>query len=88
MKMFQLMKQYVTFHHPIILIGLKDLTPMFLSIEMMVPFFIHLINGIHGTKPSGRQYNRLLDAVVTIIRYNKSTIDHTIYINAYRDVTV
>ena len=42
------------------------------------PFFLQCMNGIQGTKPSGRQWNRLLDAVVTIIKYNKSTIDHDI----------
>ena len=51
-------------------------------------FYLQCINGIQGTKPSGRQYNRLLDAVVTIIKYNKSTIDHAIYIKVFYDVTV
>ena len=31
---------------------------------------------------------RLLDAVVTIIKYNKSTIDHDIYKKLFSDVTV
>ena len=38
------------------------------------------MNVIQGTKASLRQWNRLLDAVVTINKYNKSTIDHSIYI--------
>ena len=33
--------------------------------------------------PSGRKWNRLLDAVVTIIKYKKSTIDHAIYIRIF-----
>ena len=46
------------------------------------------MNGIQGTKPSGRQWNRLLDAVVTILKYKKSTIDHAIYIKVFSDGTV
>ena len=49
------------------------------------PFCIQCMNGIHGTKPAGRQWNRLLDAVVTILKYKKSTIDHDIYINFFSD---
>ena len=36
------------------------------------------MNVIQGIKPSGRQYNGLLGAVVKILKYNKSTIDHAI----------
>ena len=43
-------------------------------------FFLQCMNGIKGTKPDGRQWNILIDAVVTILEYKKSTIDHTIYI--------
>ena len=43
-------------------------------------FCLHNMNVIQGTKPAGRQCNRLLDAVVTIFEYKKSTIDHAIYI--------
>ena len=46
------------------------------------------MNGIKGTKPAGRQWNRLLDAVVTIIIYKKTTIDNAIYINFFSDETV
>ena len=46
------------------------------------------MNGIQGTKPAGRHWNRLLDAVVTIIEYKKSTIDHAIYIKVFSDGTV
>ena len=46
------------------------------------------MNGIQGTKPAGRQWNRLLDAMVKIIDYKKSTIDHAIYIKVFDDGTV
>ena len=46
------------------------------------------MNVIQGTKPSGRKWNRLIDAVVTIIKYKKFTFDHDIYINVLSDVTV
>ena len=46
------------------------------------------MNGIQGTKPAGRQWNRLFGAVVTIIKYKKGTIDHSIYIKLFTDVTV
>ena len=39
-------------------------------------------------KPAGRQWNIILDAVVTIIKYNKRTIYHAIYIKVFTDVTV
>ena len=55
---------------------------MLLSIEMIVIFFtIYECNS--RKKPSGRQWNRILDAVVTIIKYKKSKIDHTIYIKVF-----
>ena len=46
------------------------------------------MNGIQGTNPDGRQWKILLDAVVTIIKYKKITIDHTIYIKVFTDGTV
>ena len=39
-------------------------------------------------KPSGRQWNKLLDSVVKILEYKKSTIDHAIHIKGFDDVTV
>ena len=45
-----------------------------------VPFCLQCMNRIQGTKTAGRQWNRLFDAVVTILEYKKSTIDHVIYI--------
>ena len=46
------------------------------------------MNGIQGTNPSGRQWNRILYEVVKIIKYKKSTIDHAIYIKVFTDGTV
>ena len=43
------------------------------------------MNGIQGTKPAGQQWNRLLDAVVVILKYNKITIYHAIYIKVFSD---
>ena len=42
------------------------------------PFFLQFMNGVQGKKPAGRQWNRLLDAVVIIIKYKNRTIDHAI----------
>ena len=41
-------------------------------------FCLQCMNGIQGTNTSGIQWNIILDAVVTIIKYKKSTIDHAI----------
>ena len=46
------------------------------------------MNGILGTKPTGKKWNQLLDAVVTIIKYKKITIDNAIYIKVLSDGTV
>ena len=46
------------------------------------------MNGMQVTKPAGRQCNWLLDAVVTILRYNNSTLYHDIYIKVFTGVTV
>ena len=51
-------------------------------------FYLRCMNGIQAGKTSGRQLNRLLDAVVTILKYNKITIDHAIYIKVSSDGTV
>ena len=37
---------------------------------------------------AGRQWNRIVDAVVTILKYKKSIIDHAIYIKVFADGTV
>ena len=52
------------------------------------PFCLQCMNGIQGKTPAGQQCNKLLDAVVTILKYNKNTIDHAIYINVSSDFTV
>ena len=46
------------------------------------------MNGIQGKKPAEQKWNRLLDEVVTIIKYNKIAIDHAIYIKFFSDGTV
>ena len=46
------------------------------------------MNVIQGTKPAGRKWNTLIYAVVTILEYNKSTIDYAIYIKVFTDGTV
>ena len=50
-----------------------------------VPFFLQCMNGIQGTTPAGRQCNRLLDAVVAILKYKRITIDPNIYIKVFTD---
>ena len=47
------------------------------------PFCLQCMNEIQGTKPAGIQWNRLLGAVVTILKYKKSTIYHSIYIKVF-----
>ena len=46
------------------------------------------MNVIQETKPPGLQYNQLLDAVVTMMKYEKSTISHDIYINVFSNEIV
>ena len=48
-------------------------------------FFLQYMHVTEITKPSGWKLNRLFDAVVTISKYNKSTIDHDIYIKVFSD---
>ena len=43
---------------------------------------------LRGKKTAGGKFNRLLDAVVTILKYNKRTINHAIYIKFFYDWTV
>ena len=42
------MKESVSVHHPIIWTGLKNITPMFLSIKMMFHFFFNEQKGFRG----------------------------------------
>ena len=46
------------------------------------------MNGIQVTKPDRRHWYIPLDEVVTIIKYKKRKIDHTIYIKVFSDGTV
>ena len=85
---FLFMKQFVSVHLPIILNGLEISYPNVPLNRDDDPFCLQCMNGIQGTKPDGRKWNRLLDAVVTIIEYKKITIDHAIYIKVFDDGTV
>ena len=51
-------------------------------------FCLQCIHGIQGTKPAGRQRNRLLDAVVTILKYKIITTYHAIYIKVFSGGTL
>ena len=46
------------------------------------------MNITQGTKPALQQWNILLDAVVTILKYNKITIDQAVYIKVFSDEIV
>ena len=46
------------------------------------------MNEIQGTKPAGKQWNRLLDAVAKMNKYKKITTDHVSYIKVFSDGTV
>ena len=48
-------------------------------------FYIQCMDIIQGKKPDQRKWNRLLDAVVTMVKYNRSKIDHDIYIKVFSD---
>ena len=52
------------------------------------PFCLKFTNVIQGTNTSGQQWNRLLDAIITIPKHKKTTIDDAIYIKVFSDVTV
>ena len=52
------------------------------------PFFLQLVNVIKVTKTSRQQWNRILDAVVTIIKYKEIIIYHSIYIKVFSYVTL
>ena len=46
------------------------------------------MNVIQGKNPDRQQWNRLLDTVVTTVKYKRSTIYHEIYIKVFSDGTV
>ena len=52
------------------------------------PFCLQCMSGIQGTKPSRLQWNRLLDVVVTVLKYKKTKIDHYVYIKVFSGGTV
>ena len=76
--MFPIMKDPVSFH-PIIDTDMKDLTSIFLSIDIKFHFPPQCINEIQE-KTAWQKWNWLLDAAVKILKYKKSTIDYAIYI--------
>ena len=49
------------------------------------PFCLQCMNEIQGGKSSGRKWNRLLDAVVITLKYNKITIDRAIFVKVFSD---
>ena len=53
-----------------------------------IPFFLQCIDAIQGRVPAVQKWNQLLDAVVTILKYRKTTIYHGIYIKVLSDGTV
>ena len=51
-------------------------------------FTLKYTNGIQGKNPSGRQWNRLLDEVVTVMKYKRIVIDNGICIKILPDGTI
>ena len=49
------------------------------------PFCLQYMNGIKGTKPSIQQRISLIDVMVTVNKYKKIIIDHSIYIKVLSD---
>ena len=72
------MKESVSVDQTITKTGLRYITPMLLSIDMMFHFVFNVWITFKE-KPYGIQCNRLLDAVVAILKYKKITMDHAIY---------
>ena len=50
--------------------------------------YIQCMNGIQGKKSFGWKWNRLLDTVVTILKYKKRQTYHAIYIKFFSERTV
>ena len=46
------------------------------------------MNAIQGKKPSLMQWNKILETVVTITKYKKSTIYNSIYIKVFSEKNV
>ena len=85
--MFPLMKESMSVHYPNFFTGLKYLTPISSQLRLYY-IFLQCMNIMQGTKLFGQQWNRLLDAVVTIFKYKKNKIDHDIHIKCFSDETV
>ena len=69
--------EWFEMYHPNVPLNLDDGT-----------FCLQCMNVNQGTKKSGRQWNIILDLVVTMINYKKTTIDHSIYIKVFNYGTV
>ena len=52
------------------------------------PSFFQCMNKIQGIELVGQQWYRLIDAVVTIAKYKKITIDHVVYIKVFYNRTI
>ena len=50
--------------------------------------FIQYMNGIQGGGIDWWKWNILHDTLVTMIKYNENTIEHSVYIKVFTDVTV
>ena len=77
-KKFQFMKLFCVSTPPCYLIWSENTTLTILSIVIVVHFFVQFINGIKGTKTEVIEVNRLLYELVTVLKYNKSTINYSI----------
>ena len=77
-QMYPLMKGSVSFHYSIIWNGLKNLTRMILSIEIMEKIVLHAWMEYRKKNHPEKIWNKILDVVVKILKYKKSTIDDTI----------
>ena len=51
-------------------------------------FCLQYMNAMQGGKPSGIQWNRLIDVVVMILKYKKIAIYRAIYIKVFSDGNV
>ena len=81
------MREYVSFQYLIIYIGLQILSQFSYQLRLWF-IFSSMHEWDSREKLAGSQWNRLIDAVVTIFKYKKITIYHDIYIKIFYDATV
>ena len=82
------MKESVSVYQHIISTGLKYLTPMFLSIDMMVHF---VLNALMEFKEQNQPSDNIIDSLMQwlqLLDIRKKTIIHAMYIKVLYDVTV